>query len=93
MTGEQKTEMRRAGLFRLFVAPVVLLYSYTRKPKNERISALIPVVGIVLIIIMTFEGVYHVLNGLSRKVNHLPLRDTIEAVKITLAEMENPPVP
>ncbi len=35
-----------------FAVPVVLLYSYTRIPKNRKISMLIPVVGIVLMVIV-----------------------------------------
>lgn len=42
----------------LFVAPLVLLYSYTREPANKMISMLIPVVGIVLILILFLEGIH-----------------------------------
>jgi hypothetical protein len=42
----------------LFVAPLVLLYSYTREPANILISMLIPVVGIVLILILFLEGIH-----------------------------------
>ena len=42
----------------LFVAPLVLLYSYTKEPANKKISMLIPVVGIVLILILFLEGIY-----------------------------------
>ncbi len=42
----------------LFVAPLVLLYSYTKEPRNKKISMLIPAAGIVLIIILLLEGVY-----------------------------------
>ena len=48
----------------LFVAPVMLLYSYTRVPKYKMISTLIPVIGIVLIILVIFEGVYQGLGYL-----------------------------
>ncbi len=49
----------------LFVAPLVLLYSYTREPANKMISMLIPVVGIVLILILFLEGIH-------RGVGYLP---------------------
>ena len=42
----------------LFVAPLVLLYSYTREPANKMISMLIPAVGIVLILILFLEGIH-----------------------------------
>ena len=42
----------------LFVAPLVLLYSYTREPANKKISMLIPAVGIALILILLLEGIY-----------------------------------
>ena len=48
----------------LFVAPVMLLYSYTRVPKNKLISTLIPVAGIALIILVIFEGAYQGLGYL-----------------------------
>ena len=42
----------------LFVAPLVLLYSYTREPANKKISMLIPAVGIALILILLLEGIH-----------------------------------
>ena len=42
----------------VFVAPLVLLYSYTKEPANKKISMLIPAVGIVLILILILEGIY-----------------------------------
>ena len=48
----------------LFVAPVMLLYSYTRVPKNKMISTLIPAVGIALIMLVILEGVYQGLGFL-----------------------------
>ena len=48
----------------LFLAPVVLLFSYTRMPKNKKISTLIPAVGIVLIIAVIIEGTYQLLGYL-----------------------------
>ena len=41
-----------------FAAPVVLLYSYNRVPRQKLISLLIPLVAIVLIILLVIEAVY-----------------------------------
>ena len=41
----------------LFVAPFVLLFSYTRVPKNRSLSILIPVAGVVLMVFLFMEGV------------------------------------
>ncbi len=48
----------------IFAAPVVLLYSYTRIPKNKRVSLLIPVIGMILIVIAILEGIYQILDYL-----------------------------
>ena len=48
----------------VFVAPLVLLYSYTREPANKMISMLIPAVGIVLILILFLEGIHQVVGYL-----------------------------
>ena len=42
----------------LFVAPLVLLYSYTKEPRNKIISMLIPAVGFVLILLVILEGIH-----------------------------------
>lgn len=44
------------SIYLAFLAPVVLLFSYTRKPKNEKISMFIPLAGIAAIIILYLEG-------------------------------------
>ena len=41
-----------------FAAPVVLLYSYNKVPKQPLISILIPLAAIVIIILLVFEAVY-----------------------------------
>lgn len=44
------------GSMHLFIlAPLMLLYSYTRKPKNDRVGILIPIAGIALILIVFLE--------------------------------------
>ena len=42
----------------LFAAPVILLYSYNKVPKQPMLSILIPMAAIVIIILMVFEAVY-----------------------------------
>ena len=42
----------------LLLIPFLLLFSYTRKHKNNQIDALIPLAGIVLIILIYLEGEY-----------------------------------
>ncbi|MBR4576746.1 MAG: hypothetical protein IKO25_06030 [Clostridia bacterium] len=62
----------------LFVAPVMLLFSYTRIPKNKMISTLIPVAGIVLIVLVVLEGIYQVLGYLPFE--RINLIETLEKV-------------
>ena len=42
----------------LLAAPVVLLYSYNKVPKQPLISIFIPLAAIVIIVLMVFEAVY-----------------------------------
>lgn len=69
----------------LFVAPVMLLYSYTRIPKNKKISTLIPAAGIVLIILAILEGVYQGLDFLPiERFNLLEMLQEISALAGTV---------
>ena len=53
------------GAFSLiFVAPLVLLYNYTRVPKNKIIGMLVPAAGILLIILALLEGFHQGLGYL-----------------------------
>ena len=65
----------------MFVAPVMLLYSYTRTPKIDKVSTLIPVAGIALIAIIVIQGVFQLLC-----VANLP-RFNYEEVKGMLVEL------
>ena len=69
----------------LFVAPFVLLFSYTRVPKNIKISMLIPVIGIVIMFILLIEGIYQGLGLFSQQVEPIPLRETIDAISDSLS--------
>ena len=50
------------GLF--FLAPLVLLFSYTRRSKNGMVDLLIPVAGIALILFLYLEGSHQLLINL-----------------------------
>ena len=67
----------------IFVAPVVLLYSYTRTPKNKKISTFIPVVGIVLIVLLILEGIYQGLGYLP--IERFNLVETLKAISAAAA--------
>jgi len=68
-----------------FVAPVMLLYSYTRVPKNKMISTLIPVAGIVLIILVILEGIYQGLGFLPfERFNLVEMMQQISALSGTV---------
>ena len=66
------------GTFMAFVAPVVLLFSYTRHPKFRKFRMFIPVIGVVLIILVVLQGAYQMIRignyekvdilGISRKI-------------------------
>ena len=42
----------------VLLIPIILLFSYTRKHKDEIVDAMIPIGGIVLAILVAFECVY-----------------------------------
>ncbi len=42
----------------VFFAPIVLLFNYTKIPKNKTVGTLIPVAGIVLIALLGVQGIY-----------------------------------
>ena len=64
------------GLFLL--APLVLLFSYTRRPKNPMLDLLIPVAGIALILLVYLEGTHQLLGALPiPKINLQELESTI----------------
>ena len=56
------------GSVSLFLlAPLVLLFSYTRKPKYPRLDLLIPVAGMVAIVFVYLEGTHWLLSRLPFK--------------------------
>lgn len=55
------------SVYLMLLAPFVLLFSYTRIPKHPFISLLIPLFGIILIVVVYFEGTHQLLF-------HLPIQ-------------------
>ena len=49
------------SVYLFFLAPLVLLFSYTRKPKYPWMGMLVPVAGIALILVVYLEGVHRLL--------------------------------
>ena len=46
----------------VFIIPLLLLFSYTRRHKNNQIDTLIPLGGVVLILIIYLEGGYELMS-------------------------------
>jgi len=46
----------------VFFAPIVLLFNYTKIPKNKIVGMLIPVVGILLIALIGIQGIYQLVS-------------------------------
>ncbi len=46
----------------IFFAPIVLLFNYTRIPKNKLVGVLIPVAGIALIALIGVQGIYQLVS-------------------------------
>ena len=46
----------------MFFAPIVLLFNYTKIPKNKTVGMLIPVVGILLIALIGVQGIYQLVK-------------------------------
>ena len=73
----------------ILFAPVMLLFSYTRKRDNAIIDALIPVVAIVFILLVYLQGVFQIMHVLpiSGKINFRQIADTMDEMKIALPEI------
>ncbi len=46
----------------VFFAPIMLLFNYTKIPKNKTVGMLIPVAGIVLIALLGVQGIYQLVS-------------------------------
>lgn len=65
----------------LFVAPMVLLFSYSRVPKNKRVSMLIPAGAIVLILLVVLEAINQVIGYLPfEKINMKDFMDQMQGM-------------
>ena len=62
----------------LLASPFVLLFSYTRLPKNRFISLLIPFAGVVLTVLLLLEGVYQLVGSFSQKLQPIPIRQMFD---------------
>ena len=66
------------SFYLIFLAPVVLLFCYTRQPKNSLTDILIPVAGMFLILFVYIEGFHQLLGHLPiEKVNLKELKDMV----------------
>lgn len=63
----------------LLAAPFVLLFSYTRIPRNRNISALIPLVAIGLIVVLFIEAGYQFLSSYASQLPHLSIKELFDA--------------
>ena len=55
------------SVYLIFLAPLVLLFSYIRIPKNKQFSMLIPMIAIGLILVLYLEGFYRGVGMLAQQ--------------------------
>lgn len=73
----------------MFIAPLMLLYSYTRKPKLEKVSTLIPVAGIALIAIVVIQGGYQVLSVANLpRINYAEIKEMLTEIVTVMMTIE-----
>ena len=66
------------SVYLFFLAPLVLLFSYTRKPKYPWMGMLVPVAGFALILVVYLEGVHQLLYLLPfEKIRLEELKETV----------------
>ncbi len=70
----------------IFLAPLVLLFSYTRKPKYPMLDLAIPVAGIVAIVLVYLEATHQLLSMLPFK--KLNLKELNEQTALYLSLMK-----
>lgn len=72
-------------------APIMLLFSYTRKRDNKIIDILIPVAAIVLMLLVYLQGFFQLMYNLpfSGKINFKQIVDTADELKVYLPQMMN----
>ena len=57
----------------LIVAPIMLLFSYNRIPRNKTLSILIPIIAIGLMALVVLEGIYQTFGILP--MSKIPAKD------------------
>ena len=70
----------------ILAAPLVLLYSYTRIPKNKLISLAIPVIAVALMLLILLEGVHQGLGLFSDSINKVSLQELLERVNMSIVK-------
>lgn len=68
----------------MFTAPIVLLYSYNKIPKNKMISMVIPIVGITVILLIIIQGVYQLLHVSGIRIDLNGIADTLDTISALL---------
>ena len=75
------------SVYLILLAPLVLLFSYTRRPKNGKLDLLIPVAGLFLILLVYIEGFHQLLGILPvGKLNLQQLGEAVSSYAGTLVE-------
>ena len=69
----------------LFVAPIILLFSYTRVPRNKMISMLIPLGAIILMILILLEGVYRGVGFFAQQGEKLSIQQLADMIRTSMA--------
>ena len=72
----------------IIFAPIILLFNYTKIPKNKTVSTLIPVIGIVLIILIGIQGLYQLISiAPIRKMDGQLLKEMLDSVFSVMSEV------
>ena len=66
------------------IAPIVLLYSYTRIPRNKLLSLAIPVIAFALMLLIFLEGIHQGLGLYSNSINKVSLQELLDTVNMTV---------
>ena len=70
----------------MLFAPIMLLFNYTKIPKNKTVSALIPVAGIVLIVLICIQGIYQLVSiAPIPKIDGQELKEALDSVFAMMA--------
>lgn len=70
----------------MLVSPFVLLFSYTRIPKNSHLAIYVPIAALALIFILLLEAGYNLLSTLSQRVTPMSVKELLD----TLLQLRQP---